>query len=67
MVNTKEIPIDRIHPNPKKVRDIDIHPPVIISHPEKEIPKISKNIKKKEKKVDSVKPLHTFYYNKERK
>ncbi len=41
------MPIEKINPNPNIIRDIDLHPPKIISHPHKEIPKISKSFKKK--------------------
>jgi hypothetical protein len=49
------------------VREIDVDPARVESHPQREVPKIAKDIKRKERKVDSCRPLHTFYYNYERK
>lgn len=63
----KEMPLERRHPDCKKVRDIDLHPPSIQPHPSKDIPKISRSAKKKEKKVDACKPLHTFCFSQQRR
>jgi hypothetical protein len=39
----------------------------IEAHPQREVPKIAKDIKRKERKVHSCRTLHTFYYNQQRK
>lgn len=49
---TKEMPADELRYNPKQVRDIDLNPAIVYSCPQKQPPKISKSLKKKEKRVD---------------
>jgi hypothetical protein len=66
-VQTKEIPQEQLHPNPRRVREIDVNPAHVEVHPQREVPKIAKDIKRKERKVHSCRPLHTFYYNQQRK
>ena len=61
---TKEMPSETTASgNPQIPRDIDINAAVIHSHSEKQSPKISKSLKKLERRVDNDKPLHTFQVN----
>jgi hypothetical protein len=66
-LHNKEIPLEAVRANSKKVRDIDVNPAIIYSCPEKQSPQISKCIKKKEKRVDTSKPLHIFYPNRKKR
>lgn len=51
IVPMKDIPMERMIPDASKVRDIDIHPPPILSKVEVERPKITKDKNKKDKKL----------------
>jgi hypothetical protein len=63
VVCSKETPEEGVRADPVKVRDIDLHPAVVVGRCERECTKISRSIKKKEKKVDDSRPLHVFEVN----
>jgi hypothetical protein len=61
LIPLKEIPGEKIMPDPYKIRSIDLEPPIVISEVEKKIPQISKSKQKKDKKIDPLKPLSQFF------
>ena len=60
---SKEIAIEKMRPDAKLVRDIDVYAASVVVRVEREPTKISQSIKKKEKKIDEGKTLHIFEVN----
>ena len=55
--------MEKMLPDISRIRDIDLHPPSILSKVELERPKITKNKNKKDKKLDEKKPVAKFIYS----